>query len=89
MMDWVGSGKYFMHVLAKFENTENARKQGLPVRQIFSEKEGGHDQHRLRTYRQFQERSPSQRNQGLPQLVSVAQWPNHLAKTHWEKFLSR
>lgn len=40
MMDWVGSGKYFMHVLAKFENTENARKQGLPVRQIFSEKEG-------------------------------------------------
>jgi iron(III) transport system substrate-binding protein len=40
MMDWVGSGKYHMHVLAKFENTENARKQGLPVRQIFSEKEG-------------------------------------------------
>ena len=40
MMDWVGSGKYSMHVLAKFENTENARKQGLPVMQIFSEKEG-------------------------------------------------
>lgn len=40
MMDWVGSGKYSMHVLAKFENTENARKQGLPVKQIFSEKEG-------------------------------------------------
>ena len=40
MMDWVGSGKYVMHVMAKFENTENARKQGLPVRQIFSEKEG-------------------------------------------------
>ena len=40
MMDWVGSGKYHMHVLAKFENTENARKQGLPVMQIFSEKEG-------------------------------------------------
>ena len=40
MMDWVGSGKYHMHVLAKFENTENARKQGLPVIQIFSEKEG-------------------------------------------------
>lgn len=40
MMDWVGSGKYVMHVLAKLENTENARKQGLPVRQIFSEKEG-------------------------------------------------
>jgi len=40
MMDWVGAGKYHMHVMAKFENTENARKQGLPVMQIFSEKEG-------------------------------------------------
>jgi ABC-type Fe3+ transport system substrate-binding protein len=40
MMDWVGSGKYHIHVLAKLENTENARKQGLPVKQIFSEKEG-------------------------------------------------
>jgi iron(III) transport system substrate-binding protein len=40
MMDWVGAGKYHMHVLAKLENTENARKQGLPVMQIFSEKEG-------------------------------------------------
>jgi len=39
-MDWVGSGKYHMHVLAKSENTANARKQGLPVMQIFSEKEG-------------------------------------------------
>ena len=40
MMDWVGSGKYHMHALAKLENTQNARKQGLPVMQIFSEKEG-------------------------------------------------
>jgi ABC-type Fe3+ transport system substrate-binding protein len=40
MMDWVGSGKYNIHVMAKFENTENARKQGLPVTQVFSEKEG-------------------------------------------------
>ena len=40
MMDWVGSGKYHIHVLAKLENTENARKQGLPVKQIFSEREG-------------------------------------------------
>jgi iron(III) transport system substrate-binding protein len=40
MMDWVGAGKYHMHVLAKFENTDNARKQGLPVMQIFSDKEG-------------------------------------------------
>jgi iron(III) transport system substrate-binding protein len=40
MMDWVGSGKFSMHVLAKLENTENARKQGLPVKQVFSDKEG-------------------------------------------------
>lgn len=40
MMDWLGAGKYYMHVMAKMENTENARKQGLPVRQIFSDKEG-------------------------------------------------
>jgi iron(III) transport system substrate-binding protein len=40
MMDWVGSGKYQMHALAKLENTANARKQGLPVMQVFSEKEG-------------------------------------------------
>ncbi|HEY7219634.1 MAG TPA: extracellular solute-binding protein [Candidatus Binatia bacterium] len=40
MMDWLGTGKYYMHVMAKMENTENARKQGLPVRQIFSDKEG-------------------------------------------------
>jgi ABC-type Fe3+ transport system substrate-binding protein len=40
MMDWVGSGKFSIHVMAKFENTQNARKQGLPVMQVFSEKEG-------------------------------------------------
>ena len=40
MMDWVGSGKYYIHVMAKLENTQNARKQGLPVHQVFSEKEG-------------------------------------------------
>ncbi len=40
MMDWVGSGKYNIHVMAKLENTQNARKQGLPVMQVFSEKEG-------------------------------------------------
>jgi iron(III) transport system substrate-binding protein len=40
MMDWVGSGKYDIHVMAKLENTQNARKQGLPVMQVFSEKEG-------------------------------------------------
>jgi len=40
MMDWLGSGKYTVQVMAKLENTENARKQGLPVRQVFSEKEG-------------------------------------------------
>lgn len=40
MMDWLGAGKYTVQVMAKLENTENARKQGLPVRQVFSEKEG-------------------------------------------------
>jgi iron(III) transport system substrate-binding protein len=40
MMDWVGSGKVNIHVMAKLENTQNARKQGLPVMQVFSEKEG-------------------------------------------------
>ncbi|HWP58122.1 MAG TPA: extracellular solute-binding protein [Candidatus Acidoferrales bacterium] len=40
MMDWVGSGKFYIHAMAKFENTQNARKQGLPVLQVFSEKEG-------------------------------------------------
>ncbi len=40
MMDWLGAGKYSVQVMAKLENTENARKQGLPVRQVFSEKEG-------------------------------------------------
>jgi len=39
MMDWVAAGKYQIQVLAKVENTENARKQGLPVQQVFSEKE--------------------------------------------------
>jgi ABC-type Fe3+ transport system substrate-binding protein len=39
MMDWVGAGKYRVNVLAKMENTTNAKKQGLPVTQIFSEKE--------------------------------------------------
>ena len=40
MMDWLAAGKYHMHVMAKPENTANGRKQGLPVMQIFSEKEG-------------------------------------------------
>jgi iron(III) transport system substrate-binding protein len=39
MMDWVGAGKFHINLLAKVENTMNARKQGLPVAQIFSEKE--------------------------------------------------
>jgi iron(III) transport system substrate-binding protein len=39
MMDWVGAGRYSINLLAKIENTENARKQGLPVLQIFSDKE--------------------------------------------------
>jgi iron(III) transport system substrate-binding protein len=39
MMDWVGAGKFNINLLAKIENTANARKQGLPVAQVFSEKE--------------------------------------------------
>jgi iron(III) transport system substrate-binding protein len=39
MMDWVAAGKFHINLLAKVENTENARKQGLPVAQVFSEKE--------------------------------------------------
>ena len=40
MMDWLAAGKYQINLLAKIENTASARKQGLPVAQIFSEKEG-------------------------------------------------
>lgn len=39
MMDWLAAGKYHINLLAKIENTAVARKQGLPVAQIFSEKE--------------------------------------------------
>ena len=39
MMDWLAAGKYQINVLAKMENTANAKKQGLPVAQIFSDKE--------------------------------------------------
>ena len=39
MMDWVAAGKYQINVLAKMENTAHAKKQGLPVQQIFSDKE--------------------------------------------------
>jgi iron(III) transport system substrate-binding protein len=39
MMDWLGAGKFNINLLAKVENTDNAKKQGLPVAQIFSEKE--------------------------------------------------
>ncbi|MFM9972557.1 MAG: ABC transporter substrate-binding protein [Burkholderiales bacterium] len=38
-MDWLAAGKYHINLLAKIENTAVARKQGLPVAQIFSEKE--------------------------------------------------
>lgn len=41
MMDWVGSGKYPVHLLAKGSNIDTAISQGLPVRQLFSQKEGG------------------------------------------------
>lgn len=41
MMDWVGSGKYAIHLLAKGPNIERAREQGLPVQELLSQKEGG------------------------------------------------
>ncbi len=41
MMDWVGSGKYPIHLLAKGANIDKAVSQGLPVRQFYSQKETG------------------------------------------------
>jgi iron(III) transport system substrate-binding protein len=39
MMDWLGSGKYPIHIMAKIKNTEKTMKQGLPVRPLYSQKE--------------------------------------------------
>ncbi len=41
MMDWLATGKYPVHLLAKPDNVEKAQAQGLPVKLLFSEKEAG------------------------------------------------
>lgn len=41
MMDWLATGKYPVHLLAKPDNVEKAQAQGLPVELLFSEKEAG------------------------------------------------
>jgi iron(III) transport system substrate-binding protein len=41
MIDWIGSGKYAMYLLAKDENIALAIKQGLPIDTLRSEKEAG------------------------------------------------
>jgi iron(III) transport system substrate-binding protein len=41
MVDWVGSGKYAMYLLAKDENIALAIKQGLPIDTLRSQKDGG------------------------------------------------
>lgn len=41
MMDWVGSGKYPIHLFAKGANVDRAKEQGLPVEELNSQKEAG------------------------------------------------
>jgi len=41
MMDWLGTGKASVHLLAKGANIDKAREQGLPVEELSSQKEGG------------------------------------------------
>jgi len=41
MMDWVGSGKYPVHLFAKGANLDRAKGQGLPVEELVSPKEAG------------------------------------------------
>jgi len=41
MMDWLGAGKYLIHLFAKSANIEQAREQGLPVQELMSRKEAG------------------------------------------------
>lgn len=41
MMDWLATGKYPVHLLAKPDHVEKAQAQGLPVELLFSEKEAG------------------------------------------------
>jgi iron(III) transport system substrate-binding protein len=41
MMDWLATGKYPVHLMAKPDDVEKAQAQGLPVELLFSEKEAG------------------------------------------------
>jgi ABC-type Fe3+ transport system substrate-binding protein len=41
MMDWLASGKYAVHLFAKGANLDKAIEQGLPVRELNSQKESG------------------------------------------------
>lgn len=41
MMDWIASGKYAIHLFAKGANLDKAIEQGLPVRELNSQKEAG------------------------------------------------
>lgn len=41
MMDWLATGRYPVHLLAKPDHVEKAQAQGLPVKLLFSEKEAG------------------------------------------------
>lgn len=41
MMDWLATGRYPIHLMAKEDNVQKAKEQGLPVEELFSQKEGG------------------------------------------------
>jgi iron(III) transport system substrate-binding protein len=41
MMDWLGSGRYLIHLFAKSANIDKAKTQGLPVEELISQKEAG------------------------------------------------
>lgn len=41
MMDWLATGRYPVHLMAKPDNVQQAKEQSLPVEQLFSEKEVG------------------------------------------------
>jgi len=41
MMDWLATGRYPIHLMAKPDNVQKAKEQALPVELLFSEKEAG------------------------------------------------
>lgn len=88
MMDWLAAGKYQINLLAKIENTASARKQGLPVAQIFSDKEGDAIASGSGSYQRVQRRAPSQCGAALRQLVFVTRRSTQLAEAHRQKLIS-